>query len=84
MTGAISPLVNGCFAIQRNTNMLKILKKVRFCRFYRFLCKNAVPRLSPERTFVLRHNACKTLYINNIHGDKGALKKYSASENNNW
>ena len=29
-------------------------KKVRFCRFYRFLCKNAVPCLSPERTFVLR------------------------------
>ena len=79
MTGAISPLVKGCFAIQRNTNMLKILKKVRFCRFYRFLCKNAVPRLSPERTFVLRYNACKTLYINNIHDNKGALKKYSAS-----
>ena len=66
MTGAISPLVKGCFAIQPNTNMLKILKKVRFCRFYRFLCKNAVPRLSPEQIFVLRHNACKTLCINGL------------------
>ena len=48
MTGAILPSIKGCFTIQRNTNMLKILKKVRFCRFYRFLCKNAVPRLSPK------------------------------------
>ena len=54
MTGSISHPIQGCLTIQRNTNMLKILKKVRFCRFYRFLCKNAVPRLSPERTFVLR------------------------------
>ena len=57
MTGVILPLVKGCFTIQRNTNMLKILKKVRFCRFYRFLCKNAVPCLSPERTFVLRDDS---------------------------
>ena len=70
MTGAISPLVKGYFAIQPNTNMLKILKKVRFCRFYRFLCKNAVPRLSPERTFVLRQNTHKVLCINNIQGIK--------------
>ena len=66
--------------MQRNANMLKILKKVRFCRFYWFLCKNAVPRLSPERTFVLRYNDCNTLCINNIHNAKGALKIYSASE----
>ena len=38
----------------RNANMLKILKIVRFCRFYGFLCKNAVPYLSPENTFVLQ------------------------------
>ena len=42
--------------MQRNANMLKILKKVRFCRFYGFLCKNAVPCLSPEWTFVLQEN----------------------------
>ena len=40
--------------MQRNANMLKILKKVRFCRFYGFLCKNAVLCLSPENTFVLQ------------------------------
>ena len=40
--------------MQRNANMLKFLKKVRFCRFYGFLCKNAVPYLSPENTFVLQ------------------------------
>ena len=57
MTGAIIPSIKGCFSIQRNINMLKILKKVRFCRFYRFLCKNAVPRLSPEQIFALRYNA---------------------------
>ena len=59
MTGAIIPSIKDCFTIQRNTNMLKILKKVRFCRFYRFLCKNAVPRLSPEQIIALQHNACK-------------------------
>ena len=48
MTGAISLLVQGCLAMQRNTNMLKILKKVSFRRFYWFLCRNAVPRLSPK------------------------------------
>ena len=56
MTGSISLPIQGCLTIQRNTNMLKILKKVGFCRFYRFLCKKTVPRLSPERTFVLRDN----------------------------
>ena len=70
MTGAILPLIKGCFTIQRNTNMLKILKKVRFCRFYRFLCKNAVPRLSPERTFVLRRSTYKALCINDIQSVK--------------
>ena len=40
--------------MQRNTNMLKILKKVRFCRFYGFLCKNTVPCLSPEKPFAPR------------------------------
>ena len=70
MTGAILHSIQGCFTIQRNTNMLKILKKVRFCRFYRFLCKNAVPRLSPERTFVLRQNTYKMLCINDIQSIK--------------
>ena len=39
--------------MRRNANMLKILKKVRFCRFYWLICKNAVPYLSPEKTFAL-------------------------------
>ena len=54
MMGAILPLIKGCFTMQRNTKMLKVLKKMHFCRFYTFLCKNAVPILSPEHTFVLR------------------------------
>ena len=70
MTGAILHSIKGCFTIQRNTNMLKILKKVRFCRFYRFLCKNAVPRLSPEQIFVLRYNTCKILCINGLQSTK--------------
>ena len=40
--------------MQRNANMLKIIKKVGFYRFYGFLCKNTVPSLSPEKTFVPR------------------------------
>ncbi len=68
--------------MKRNANMLNILKKERFCRFYRFLCKNAVPCLSPKRTFVLRCNTYKKLCICNIHNIKGALKKYYASESN--
>ena len=70
MTGAILPSIKGCFTIQRNTNMLKILKKVRFCRFYRFLCKNAVPRLSPEQFFVLWYNIYKSLCINGLQSVK--------------
>ncbi len=33
--------------------MLKFLKSA-FCRFYWFRCKNTVPSLSPEMTFVPR------------------------------
>ena len=70
MTVAFLPPIEGHLTIQRNTNMLKILKKVRFCRFYRFLCKNAVPRLSPEQIFVLRHNTYKILCINGLQSTK--------------
>jgi hypothetical protein len=70
MTGAIIPSIKGCLTMQRNTNMLKNLKKVSFCRFYRFLCKNAVPRLSPEQIFILRHNACKTPCVNVLQSIK--------------
>ena len=52
--------------MQRNANMLKILKKVCFCRFYWFLCKKAVPCLSPELTFVLRKIFCNTLNTNRL------------------
>ena len=48
MIGSILPQIKGNFTMQRNANMLKILKKVRFCRFYGFLCKKAVPGMSPE------------------------------------
>ena len=48
--------------MQRNANMLKILKKVGFCRFYWFLCKNAVPSLSPEKPFALEEILHQTVY----------------------
>ena len=68
--------------MQRNANMLKILKKVRFCRFYWFLCKNAVPSLSPPRTnFCPSIKLCNILYNGHLQGYKWALKKYFASEN---
>ena len=52
--------------MQRNANMLKILKKVRFCRFYWFLCKNAVPRLSPRKHFYPSVKLYNTLCVNEL------------------
>ena len=66
MTGTILPLIKAYLTMQRNANMLKNLKKVRFCRFYRFLCKNAVPCLSPG-FYTMRHESYNTLTLNNIH-----------------
>ena len=66
--------------MQRNANMLKILKKVRFCRFYWFLCRNAVPSLSPRTNFRPLRKLCNTLYTKHLQGYKWALKKYYASE----
>ena len=34
IAGVISAPIKGNFTMQRNANMLKILKKLRFCRFY--------------------------------------------------
>ena len=34
IAGAISAPIKGNFTMQRNANMLKILKKVHFCRLY--------------------------------------------------
>ena len=67
--------------MQRNANMLKILKKVRFCRFYWFLCRNAVPSLSPRTNFCPSIKLCNTLYTKYLQRYKWALKKYFASEN---
>ena len=66
--------------MQRNANMLKNLKKVRFCRFYWFLCKNAVPSLSPQRNFCPLLKLYNTLCIKCLQCCKWALKKYFASE----
>ena len=64
----ISQRVKQIFAVY--CKYAKIPKKVRFCRFYRFLCKNAVPRLSPEQFFVLQHNAYNILCINGLQSTK--------------
>ncbi len=50
----ISQRVKQIFAVY--CKYIKNPKKVRFCRFYGFLYKNAVPCLSPEYTFVFREN----------------------------
>ena len=42
--------------MQRNANMIKILKKCVFADFMGFFVKNAVPSLSLEYTFVLRRD----------------------------
>ena len=46
----ISQRVKQIFAVY--CKYAKISKKLRFCRFYGFLCKNAVPCLSPEKKLV--------------------------------
>ena len=56
MTGALSPPIEGGLTIQLNTNMLKIIKKVRFCRFYRFFVKMQSPGCPPK----ILHNAIQT------------------------
>ena len=50
--------------MQRNANMLKFLKKVCFCRFYGFLCKNAVPYLFPRKHFCPSGDFSNTLITN--------------------
>ena len=49
-------------------------KKVRFCRFYWFLCKNAVPSLFPRTNFCSSIKLCNTLYTELLQGYKWALK----------
>ena len=64
--------------MQRNANMLKILKKVLSADFIGFFAKIQSPVCPPERTFVLRQNfvihyipiSCRVL---------NGRKKYSAS-----
>ena len=61
--------------MQRNVNMLKIQKKVSFCRFYGFLCKKAVPCLSPCTNFCRSVKLYNMLYIKHLQSLKWALKK---------
>ena len=64
----ISQRVKQIFAVY--CKYAKNSKKVHFCRFYGFLCKNAVPYLSPEQIFVLRHNSFEILCINGLQSIK--------------
>ena len=67
--------------MQRNANMLKILKKVRFADFIGFFAKMQSPVCPPRTHFcplIKLHNA---LYIKRLQGYKWALKKYFASGN---
>ena len=61
--------------MQRNANMLKILKKVRFCRFYWFLCKKSSPLSVPRTNFCPSEKLCNTLCIMYLQSFKWALKK---------
>ena len=63
--------------------MLKNLKKVHFCRLYQFLCRNAVPSLSPRTNLCPSVKLCNILYIKYLQEYKQALKKYFASESSN-
>ena len=48
MTGAISPPIEGRLTIQRNTNMLKILKKCVFVDFIGFFAEMQSPDCPPD------------------------------------
>ena len=52
--------------MQRNTNMLKILKKCVFADFMGFFVKIQSPVCPPERTFVLRQNFA-IYYVSSIY-----------------
>ena len=60
--------------MQRNANMLKILKKVRFCRFYWFLCKMQSPVCPPNELFSFGKSR-NILFIKCLQSFKWALKK---------
>ena len=68
MTVGITPPIIGSLTIQRNTNMLKILKKVSFCRFIGFFVKMQSPDC-PPRFYRMRHKPHNTLTLNNIHNN---------------
>jgi hypothetical protein len=51
MTGAIIPSIKGCLTMQRNANMLKILKKCVFADFIGFFVKMQSPDCPPNRLF---------------------------------
>ena len=50
-------------------------KKVRFCRFYWFLCKKTVPSLPPRTNFCPSAKLCNILYVKYLQSFKWALKK---------
>ena len=49
MTGTILPQIKGHFTMQRNANMLKNLKKVRFADFMGFFAKMQSPVCPPNK-----------------------------------
>ena len=56
----ISQRVKQIFAVY--CKYAKNSKKVDFCRFYRFLCKNAVPRLFPNGLLSFEINLQELVY----------------------
>ena len=54
--------------MQRNTNMLKILKKCVFVDFIGFFVKMQSPDCPPG-FYIMRHEPYNTLTLNNIHND---------------
>ena len=69
MTRAISPSIKDYLTMQRNTNMLKILKKkCVFVDFIGFFVKMQSPDC-PPRFYTIRHKPHNTLTLNNIHNN---------------
>ena len=77
--------------MQRNANMLKILKKVRFCRLYWFLCNNTVlwglasQDEGTEALYAMLITKAEYIATDSIASDsliQGAVKYYNKESDN--
>ena len=85
MTGTILPQIKGHLTMQRNANMLKILKKSAFLQILLVSLQKCSPQSVPRKNFYPSGKFCNTLNINRLNLVFYILcgaNKNSASKNN--